>query len=383
MRVLLAASMGGMGHLLPVLSVGEACQRLGHDVTAVVPESLEAEATRSGFRVAVGEDPPRAFVDEAWNRMRNGPPDPGLIDREVFADKATAGMLGAARAARDSFRPHLVVREPCEYASAVAAHEAGIFQAAVGISLASIERRVLTMVAPVIDHYAAGVAETIGEAPYLSSFPASLDPSPWPDTRRFSQPISAAGSLPEWWLGDDQPLVYVTFGSVTGHLSEAQGVFRAALNAVAGLPCRVLLTVGSGVEVSEFAPVPANTHVEPWVAQEGVFPHASVVVCHGGSGTTFGALAAGVPLVVCPLFADQSENGRLVEESGAGVLVRGREKALGGVGGLDQSDAAPLREAIEEVLSNPKYRSVAESISEEMGAAASLDSIVADLLTAA
>jgi UDP:flavonoid glycosyltransferase YjiC (YdhE family) len=37
---------------------------------------------------------------------------------------------------------------------------------------------------------------------------------------------------------------------------------------------------------------------------------ADLVVCHGGSGTAFGALAAGVLIVVVPLFADQFENGR-------------------------------------------------------------------------
>jgi hypothetical protein len=60
-------------------------------------------------------------------------------------------MLGTARAVRDSWQPELVVREPCEYASAVAADEAGIAEVAVGISLAAIERAVLETVAPIIE----------------------------------------------------------------------------------------------------------------------------------------------------------------------------------------------------------------------------------------
>jgi hypothetical protein len=46
---------------------------------------------------------------------------------------------------------------------------------------------------------------------------------------------------------------------------------------------------------------------------DAVLPHAALVVCHGGSGSTFGALAAGVPLVIWPLFADQFRNGRAVQ----------------------------------------------------------------------
>jgi UDP:flavonoid glycosyltransferase YjiC (YdhE family) len=42
---------------------------------------------------------------------------------------------------------------------------------------------------------------------------------------------------------------------------------------------------------------------------------------HGGSGSTLGALAAGVPLAVLPLFADQPQNARRGAEVGAGVAV--------------------------------------------------------------
>lgn len=52
--------------------------------------------------------------------------------------------------------------------------------------------------------------------------------------------------------------------------------------------------------------------------------HANVVVCHGGSGTAFGALAAGVPLIICPLFADQSSNGQLIASAGAGLVAAAR-----------------------------------------------------------
>ena len=62
-------------------------------------------------------------------------------------------------------------------------------------------------------------------------------------------------------------------------------------------------------------------HVERFVPQADVFGHASLVVTHGGSGTTLGALAAGLPLVVVPLFADQPDNARRVEAVGAGVIA--------------------------------------------------------------
>jgi hypothetical protein len=244
-------------------------------------------------------------IDATWERVRAGPPEAvvGLIDRELFADRCTEAMP-AARDLFDVWRPEMVVREPCEYTTAVLAHGAGIAQLQIGISQSAIELRVLEMVAGTIERHRAGAAAAIRAAPYLTSFPASLDPSPWPDTRRFRQPSPARAPLPDWWPGDRRPLVYVTFGTVLGHLSESHAAYRTALDAVADLPARVLMTVGHAVDPAALVPVPSNTRIERWVPQGDVFPEARLVVCHGGSGTTFGALAAGLPLVICPLFAD-------------------------------------------------------------------------------
>lgn len=382
MRVLLGCSLGGEGHLLPLANVGHALRRGGHEVVVLVPPALEPGVRRTGLGYRVGDEPPRAFVDGIWQQVRQGPPDAvaGLIDRELFADRCTAAMLGAARELRDAWRPDLVVREPCEYASAVVAHESGIPHAQVGISLAALEAGVRAMVAPIVDGFVPGVAAAIAAAPYLSSFPGSLDPSPWPDTRRFRVTPTQSDYRLDWGWGADRPLVYVTFGTVLGHLPEAIPVYRCALQAVAGLPARVLVTVGRATDVARLGPVPDNARVEPWVPQEAILREAALVVCHGGSGTAFGALAAGVPLVVCPLFADQPRNGEAVQSAGAGVLVASDQEAPGGLRGLGPQHVAQLRAAIEAVLGTPDYRRAAGRIAAEMAAMPTVDEVVGRLL---
>jgi UDP:flavonoid glycosyltransferase YjiC (YdhE family) len=291
-------------------------------------------------------------------------------------------MLGPVRDACLSWQPDFIVREPCEYASAVIAHEAGIAQAQVGISLAALERGVLDMVTPIIERYGPGVAESIGAAPFLTSFPSSLDPSPWANTRRYRLPAQPTDALPDWWPeGGDRPLVYVTFGTVIGHLPEAAGVYRSALAAVSGLPARVLLTVGRATEVDRLGLVPANTHVEQWVPQADVLAHAAVVVCHGGSGTTFGALASGIPLVICPLFADQHRNGQRVKTAGAGLVIAGPPNKGEGLGSLGPADVAPMRQAIERALTDPNFRQNARRISTELMATPTLDDVIEEELT--
>jgi UDP:flavonoid glycosyltransferase YjiC (YdhE family) len=377
-RVLLGCSLGGEGHLVPLTAVARAIERAGHEVLLLVPPAMAPSAHRTGLRVSVGDEPPRSFVEEIWRRVRAGPADAvaGLIDRELFADRCTEMMLPAAREARDAWRPDLVVHESCEYATPIAAYEAVVAQAELGISLASIEFGVREMVAPIIDRFAPGVTGAIGEAPYLSSFPPSLDPSDWPDTRRFRSPQGTSRPAGEWCSVEGAPLIYVTFGSVLGHLPEAAGTYRCALDAVAGLPARVLMTVGRATDVASLGAVPDNTRVEQWVPQDAVLGRAALVVCHGGSGTTFGALAAGVPVVICPLFADQPRNARAVEAAGAGVVLAGGRDEAGGLRGLGPDDVRALRASIEEVLEEPRYRAAARRIEAEIATMPSLEQAV-------
>lgn len=380
--MLLGCSLGGQGHLIPLSRVGRAIERAGHEVLLLVPPALAQSAEETGLRYWVGDEPPREVVDEIWRRVRAGPADAvaGLIDQELFANRCTEAMLGAAGAVRDEWRPRFILREACEYASAVVAHEAGIAQAQVGVSLSELEFDVRATVAPIIDRFASGVAAAIGSAPYLTSFPPSLDRSPWPDTRRFRGASAATDRTPGRVPGNEKPLVYVSFGSVLGHLPDAVSFYRNAFEAVGGLSVRVLVTIGHATDPASLGPIPQNTRVERWVSQDEVLPRARVVVCHGGSGTTLGALGAGIPLVFYPMFADQPENARAVQDAGAGVLIATSQPADGGLRTARPEDALALRAAIEEVLSNPTYEQAATRIAAEMAAMPTVDEVIAQLL---
>ena len=106
---------------------------------------------------------------------------------------------------------------------------------------------------------------------------------------------------------------------------------------------RVLVTVGRHADPAELGALPPNVHVERWVAQASVMPHAAAMVAHGGAGTTLAALAAGVPLVMLPLSADQPINARHVAELGAGVALDG---GATGVARLAEAVARVLRGAV-------------------------------------
>jgi UDP:flavonoid glycosyltransferase YjiC (YdhE family) len=368
-RVLAACSLGGAGHLHPLLPFLAAAERRGDETLVIAPASMQEMVENAGYRFAAGAEPPEAEVAPIRERLPVASPEEASVlgNRDLFGRLATTAMLPAMEQIVAEWRPDIVLREPCEYASAVVAGEHSIRTAQVAISLAEAELGSIITAAPALETHRPGLVEELRASPYLTRFPAALDPSPFRNTLRFREPEpEGAAPLPDWWDGSDAPLVYLTFGTVLGHMSMASDKYRMAIRAVADLRVRVLLTVGRKVDPASIGPVPANVHVESWIDQHRVLGLADLVVCHGGSGTSFGALAAGVPLVVVPMFSDQFENGRRIAAAGAGLVV--------------ESESAAISDGISTVLETPTFRDGAQRIEAEMAANPDVDELVGALL---
>jgi UDP:flavonoid glycosyltransferase YjiC (YdhE family) len=89
-----------------------------------------------------------------------------------------------------------------------------------------------------------------------------------------------------------------------------------------------------------------------------------LALVHGGSGSTLAAMAAGMPLAVVPLFADQPENAQRVADIGAGLR-------LDGVDGLADAVCA--------LLDDPSYRANGRAVASEIAALPPVEAAV-DLL---
>ena len=367
MRVLFSSTRGA-GHFNPLVPFARAFERAGHELLFAGPPALADAVQKAGFEFWEFDPPPEDELGEIWARVPELPQEEQneVVVREIFGRLNTAGALPRLRDACEQWRPDAVVRDPNEYGSALAAEERGIPHARVAVGLSSVEELGLGIVDGVVD------ADMLRRSPYLSVFSASLDEGDQPTTHRFHDPAwdIAPGELPAWWPGrEEQPLVYVTFGSVAGQFPQALPVYGVALRAVAELPVRVLLTVGNDLDLDALPNVPDNVHVERWVPQQDVLGHAAMAVVHGGSGSTLGAIAAGVPLVVVPLFADQPENARRVAAVGAGLSVEPDR---------EDPDATeePLRSAIETVLGDPSYHERARALADELRAQPPVDDAV-------
>lgn len=217
---------------------------------------------------------------------------------------------------------------------------------------------------PFLDQWQDGGPGTGGRPPSLEDMVRTAGHSflagGEPPKERVRHVLSALELLPvmEWAVRDWRPDVI---------LRDPYEFASASAAARLGVPtAQVAISLAGGV----------------WEMIESVAPELELfldgVVCHGGSGTTYGTLAVGVPLVVMPLFADQFANARAVARASVGIQVLpnqvSRERQW-----VRRQDAPRIRTAIETVLANGSYRQAAQAVAAEMAAAPAIGTLLGQL----
>jgi UDP:flavonoid glycosyltransferase YjiC (YdhE family) len=361
---ILVTTTGHAGHVLPLVPFVRAWQTAGHQVLVAAPRSRTDMVRRAGFALRAFDEPDDDALGPLWAATLEAAPDEAneIVIGRIFADAKKRAALPGILAAIQDWRPDVIVRESYEFAAALAAEHYGLPHVRIGPGLASTEELLNTLAFAAAPDLPAG---EIRDSPYLTLNPSALDdpmaPSPL-RVHRFRSIDNQWRRLPNWWPGNDDPLVYLSFGSVAGGMGFLfPRVYRVALEQLAELPARVLVTIGNEREPLELGPQPSNVRVERWVPQADVAARAAAMVVHGGYGTVHGALCAGVPLVVAPLFADQPFNARRVAELGAGIALP-EPVSLARLADDAPDLFAELGLAVEHVLVDARYRRAARRV---------------------
>lgn len=312
MRIL-GVSTAGAGHFNPMRPWLKRLVDEGHDVTVVGPPGLARSADSFDFRP--GADPDGEAVAAIWRQVAESPLEVSrdLVLRELFARLNSGAMIPAVRAAIDDLRPDLVLRDPAEYASALGAAEAGIPQVRVGVSLSGEIAFIEDAASTVLEGWRPGLHRDVTESPILTRFPSSLDPSPYALTTRYRVDQPRAREV-------DPRFVYATLGTVAPTMPAMRPWYDIVSAALGGLPVDAIFTTGRDLDPAQVS-VPPNVRMQPWVDHAEVLARAAVIVHHGGSGTVLDALAAGVPQVIVPLFADQGANGVAITNGAVGTAL--------------------------------------------------------------
>ncbi|MDH2443962.1 glycosyltransferase [Amnibacterium sp. CER49] len=189
-------------------------------------------------------------------------------------------------------------------------------------------------------------------------------------------PAPAFGELPAWWdYSDRRPIVAVTQGTYANE--DFTELVVPAIRALEDSGLLVVVTTGgpppAAVEEAYGGPLPENVRVERFLPYDHLLASASVMVTNGGYGSVHAALRHGLPLVVSGTSEDKGEVNARVGWSGAGI-------------DLKQQRPRPeaVREAVDAVLENGRYRAAARRLGTAIAGTDALRDVlaVADRLVA-
>ncbi len=122
------------------------------------------------------------------------------------------------------------------------------------------------------------------------------------------------------FIKNGPPPVYMTFGSMMFHNSDAQRESVGIMTeAVKQAQCRAIIQVS----LDDWASLPEDQDIFylSTVPHDRIFPFCSTVVHHGGAGTTHSATRAGCPSVVVAHVTDQVFWGAELKKTGAASRV--------------------------------------------------------------
>jgi UDP:flavonoid glycosyltransferase YjiC (YdhE family) len=177
---------------------------------------------------------------------------------------------------------------------------------------------------------------------------SDLDPA---DKRRLPANVRYTGVVQkpvQLGTAEEKPLVLVSLSTI--FFEHQKETLQAILDALVGLPIRVVVTTGA--VAPEALRLPAHFEVHRTLPHDDIMPSAALVVGHGGHSTTMRALAHGVPLLILPMHSllDQPMIGKAVAAAGVGRVLQ------------KTASTRDIRGAVELLLQDPSYRRAAASV---------------------
>jgi UDP:flavonoid glycosyltransferase YjiC (YdhE family) len=355
------------GHFEPLVPLAVAARAAGHTVAFGTGEPYASRARQGGFD-AFHAGPDEEFRNEWAPRFPGFDQLVGDAQRHFFLTEIFANLELVPRADDldsiiDTWQPDLIVHEVAELAAPLVATAHGIpyidlsYGSLIGSSLL---RAAGEAAAPhwrarrLEPHPVAGLFRYL----YLDTCPPSLQSAEIASVATVQRLRPAAAQRPDVdppdWLDrlDSAVVVYLTMGTVWNRNLD---VFQTVIEAVRDEDIALVVTVGRQNDPASLGPQPDNVLIHQYIPQGVLLPRCDAVITHGGSGTTLGALAFGVPLLLLPQGADQYSNAERIVTAGAGLqLLR------------DDLSVAAVRESVHALLDDARYRRSAEGIQSEI-----------------
>ncbi|WP_378954516.1 glycosyltransferase [Pelosinus sp. sgz500959] len=376
MKVLCTAQMGTgtiMGQTMRVIAIAKALQRRGHDIQFIAAGKLVSIIKDFGIHVIEVEDMPEVEVYNDEQRRLNMPKEEmttkmkevmnAIAKIEIEIGKREqpnlilSGTLSGSRTAQQLGIPSMMVfLQP---------HGEKTFQMLADRLQGNGQEESEKIIDGMIDVFKMADIIILEGMPEISGGITFEDFGQKfmgiKEKIRFTGPllIEYPDQLPEkedlkqMHMGDRNKLmVYITIGGGSSLIGEQ--FLKIVLDALRLIP-EVTGIIATGMVIQpevilQYDP-PNNAMIKGYVPGTEMIKASDVTVFHGGSSTLMTCIACGTPAVVVPSIGEQEDNGAVLSEYGAGIVLN---KAT--------LTADILVKAIQNIINNPSYRRGAEHL---------------------
>lgn len=353
--------VGQSGHFGPLRPLVTALLEQGDRVLVASGSEIESAVVESGAAFAAAGSGLGSWFGRLAGRIRGAPGD-GLAPARIgayfvprlFAEIGAADMIDDVVRLGREFGAEAVLFDTEAFCGPLAAEVLGlpsVHHAFGALPDAEVQQLATDALSPLWRSFGRDVPPGAGlhRGPTVAVFPPRIDP--WSHLFRDQiRSVRTVAPLTGSARPTRPPQVYVTFGTQWGNAD----LFREVIAALAGEALQLMITTG-GIDPSDLGELPPNVTAVRYRPQEDILPSCSAVIHHAGAGTMLGALAHGLPQLTMPQAADNFVNADLLAGSGAAEVLL-----------PDQVGADTIRTTLRAVLYEPRYRTAAVTIADEL-----------------
>ncbi|MEH0938880.1 glycosyltransferase [Micromonospora psammae] len=365
------------GHFLPLLPLARALRRQGHAVAFVSAAGMAAAVEPEGFELITAGPTADVVIGELNRRTGTNilvSRTPELVG-EFFAGVRVDLSVDEALAGARDWAPDLVVSEHLDFVGPLVAAMLKLPSAVLAIDPALEPESLAALAVAAHARYLERGLEAPEHAPsgrwLLDLCPPSLQRGGTlppldrialrPEPHQAPEGTPRAARVP----GTGRPRVLVSLSTAPG----APSALGPILRSLSALDIDLVATTG-GRPAEEFGVEPGRVELVSFLPAAELLDGVSAAVHHGGSGTTFGTAARGVPAVVVPGMEGQERQARRLQAAGAGLALP-----------IGEQEPEAVADALARLLAEPAFTVAAQRLRDEIAAMPSADQ-VAERLTA-
>ncbi|MFC0110723.1 glycosyltransferase [Kibdelosporangium aridum] len=373
MKVLIS-TVPTLGHIYPLLPLARAFRARGNPVAFVGPASVGSSLSAEDVEVLTAGVEYSVVLEERQRRTGAIPYTPTTfpVRAETFAgilpDLSTEDVLNVVR----PWQPDVILSDSYDFVGALVAAALGIPSGTVTLGQDMHPELQALMRDTVTSRYQARSVSSHPPIVVADICPPSLQAEYWqkPEQWTLLRPEAhraPGGTSPAPGRANGRPRVLLTFGTLFGDPARLAPI----IGKLQSLDIDLSVTLGRQATPEDFDVDRDGVTFEPFRPLAELLDGVDLMVSHGGAGTTLGALASGIPMVLLPQGADQFIVSERAAAAGAAVRLLPDD--------ADDAAADAIRQAVNTVLAKPAFRDSAVKIAAEIASMPSPDAVAADI----